>query len=329
MNMSDNANDGFGVDFENLGPVTERKTPSQTDPRCGFFPDMTVEEYFADPIEEGSLSNSGIKILLADTPLEFAWQHPRLNPAAQPTIVADTAAGRRGDIVHQLALGKGRGYAVGDFKAWQSNEAKAFRDNAIEAGLTPIKRADFEEAEVMAEVVKEKIRVALDGADYMTEVPIVWKEPVGGAGQYIYLRGMLDVWCPERLIILDPKITDRISNGPPGKFALQNHLVEMGYDRQASLYMRGIEQLMPEAENRVRFENLLVRPKEPFVARRISYDRTFLRTAIFECREAFRTFAECQKRGVWPGYPEEAELVAMPPWIENRRLARELQEDEV
>lgn len=321
--------DDHDIHFENLGEIKERETPTMLDSRCGFFPEMPVEDYFADPIIEGSLSNSGIKILLGETPLEFAWQHPRLNPDAQPSIVADTVAGRRGDIVHQLALGKGRGYAVGDFKTWQSGDAKAFRDNAIEQGLTPIKRADFEEAEVMAEVVREKIKIALDGADYFTEVPIIWKEPIGGSGQFIYLRGMLDVWCPERLIILDPKITDRISNGPPGKFALQNHLVEMGYDRQAALYMRGIEQLIPAAENRVKFENLLVRPKEPFVSRRIVYDRTFLRTAIFECREAFRIFADCQKRGEWNGYSEDAETVAMPPWIENRRLARELAEDEV
>lgn len=303
-----------------------RRSICAGDSRCGFFPDMGNDEYFADPIEEGSLSQSGIKILLKETPLEFAFQHPRINLNAAPDIVSDSVAMRRGDVVHQLALGKGKGYAVGDFPAWQSKEAKSFRDNAIADGLTPIKRKDFEDAEVMAEVLVEQIERACDGADYQTEVAVIWREPVGSG--FIYLKGRFDVWCPEKLLILDPKITERLSNGGAGENLVQRHAINMGWDRQAALYIRAVEVLMPETEGRVRFENLMVKPSEPFVARRVRYDRTWLRSSIFECKDAFYRFAECQNSGIWPSYPDEAEVLLMPAWEEKRRIERELAGDE-
>lgn len=315
----------FEDDFGNLADVRQKVSECASDPRCGFFPDMSNEEYFADPIEEGSLSQSGIKLLLEETPLEFAYQHPRLNLDAAPDMVAESIAMRRGDVVHQLALGKGKGYAVGDFKTWQSNDAKAFRDRAIADGLTPIKRADFEEAQIMAEVVREQIKRACDGADYQTEVAVIWTEPVGSG--FIYLKGRFDVWCPEKLLILDPKITEKVSSGSGGKYTFHRHALNMAWDRQAALYIRAVERLMPETENRVRFENLLIKPKEPFVARRIGYDKAWLRTAIFECKDAFYTFADCQQKGVWPSYPDYAETLLLPPWEEKRRLERELKED--
>jgi len=321
--MNDQRDEEFLADFNRDALPELPENPNLSDPVCGFFPDMTAEEYHGDPVEEGSLSNSGIKILLAETPLDFGFQHPRINPAAKEKAL-ETVAGLRGDLVHQLALGKGRGYAVIDAADWRTKAAQEFRAAALEAGETPVLKKAFEAAQVMAEVVVERIKRALDGADYLTEVAIVWREetPVGP----IYLRGRLDVWCPERLIILDPKITAVIGDGGPGREQVQRHAVSMGWDRQAALYERGVSRLMPEAEMRVRFGNLLVKPDEPFTSRLLWPSTTMKRSALHQCLPALETFARCMAAGRWPGYPDEGETLELPSYEERRRLAEELGE---
>jgi len=313
--------DDFLSDFDRDAPPKPSPRPDLDDPRVGFFPDMTPEEYFADPIEEGSLSNSGISILLAETPMDFACQHPRLNPDAIEDA-RKSAAVLRGDIVHQLALGKGRGYAVGDFKDWRTKAAQSFREEAEAAGKTPVLIEPFEAAEVMAEILRERFEEVLDGAEYFTECPIIWREdtPAGT----IYMRGMLDVWCPSKGIILDPKISERLYDGPPGKHVVSNHAVAMGWDRQAALYSRGVGRLMPQLEGRVRFGNIMVKPKAPFTSRLLWPDETMTISALAECRPAMLRFAECMKTGAWPSFPVEGEPLSLAPWEERRRLDKDL-----
>lgn len=291
--------------------------PKGADPRCGLFPDMSTEDYFADPIEEGSLSQSGIKILEGKTPLEFAFQHPRLNPDYAET--AKRAAHiRRGDLVHQLALGKGKGYAIGNFKDWRTNDSKAFREDAEARGLTAVLEKEYATAEVLAGVIREYIAELLQGAEYQTEVPVIWREdtPKGS----IYMRGMLDVWCPDLGVIIDPKVTERLYDGVAGEFIVNKHFSSMGWDRQAALYKRGVEMVLPELANKVKFINLLIAPAEPFVCRPVYPDQTMLMTALYECREPMMKFAECMASGDWPSFPIEPQPVSLSPWEENRRL---------
>lgn len=311
--------DDFGLeDFPT--PATPAR-PDLEDPRVGFFPNLSPLEYHADPIEEGSLSNSGIKVLLSESPLDFAFQHPRINPAAKEKVL-ETVTGQRGDLVHQLALGKGRGYAVGNFADWRTAAAKDFREKALEDGLTPCLKHQFEEAEVMAEVIVERVKRILDGASYETEVAIIWRETTP-AGE-IYMRGLLDIWCEERAIILDPKVTPLLGNGKPGEEKINRHMVNMGWDYQAALYVRGVERLRPDLERKVRFGNLMIKPEEPFTARLLWPDMIARRTALYEAREAMLLFAKCQQSGRWPGYPEEGEALSLPTFVENRRLEAEI-----
>lgn len=318
---TDNSLDEFYEDFDMAGEIAPAARPDLEDPRVGFFPDMPTEDYFADPIEEGSLSQSGIKILLDETPLDYAFQSPRHNPEAVEKA-AKSAAMRRGDLVHQLALGKGRGYAIGDFPDWRTKAAGEFRKAAEAEGLCPALRHAFEEAEVMAEVIQERVKRVLDGASYETEVPIVWLEetPAGP----IYCRGMLDIWCRERATILDPKVTANLGNGRPGAEKVERHAVNMGWDLQAGFYTRGVERLIPELDGRVRFGNLMIKPEAPFTSRLLWPSITAKRTAIYQARPAMLLFAQCQAAGRWPAYPEEGETLELPSFEENRRLEAEI-----
>jgi len=304
------------LDDFNMDAAPQAGAPPH-DPRTGMFPDMTAEQYFADPIEEGSISNSGLKILDAETPLDFAFQHPRLNPEKLPEARA-SAAKRRGDIVHQLALGKGRGYEVGDFGDFKTKAAREWRDEVEATGKTPVLRHVYEPAEIMAEVLKERIDAALQGKPYITEVPIIWAEntPFGK----VYARGMLDVWCEELATILDPKVTALLHDGRPGEYKINKHAVAMGWDRQAAWYKRGVERILPHLANKVRFGNLMVKPDEPFTSRLLWPSEVMRMTALHEMIPQVNRFAHCMATGNWPSYPDEGENFDLAPWEENRRL---------
>ena len=309
-----NEPDNFRDDF-NLGDPKPKDVAAEPNREgWGIFPDFDLEAYYADPCPDPSLSNSGMSYLLAETPLDFAYQHPRLNPDAER--LEATVAQRRGDVVHQLALGKGRGYAVADFADWRTKDAKAFRDNAIADGLTPIKRADFEEAEIMAGVIRQRIKEVLDGADYQTEVAFMYQEET--AAGPIWVRGLMDVWCPELGVILDPKVTPQLYDEAIGR-----HMINMGWDRQAALYSHAVGKIMPELAGRVRFADLMVKPKAPFTSRVVSIEKAWYYSAVKQCERAFEIFGRCLYEGRWPGFGSQVEHIPCPPWEAKRREQEE------
>lgn len=309
----------FREDFD-LGEAREKAPSAAEASREGWrlIPDVDLEAYYADQLTpDPSLSNSGMKLLLNETPLDFAFNHPRLNPDAE--AIAATVAQRRGDVVHQLALGKGRGYAIGEFADWRTGAAKAFRDEAIAEGLTPIKRADFDEAEIMAGVIRDRIKEALDGAAYETEVAIIWQEQTS-AGP-IWCKGLMDVWCEELATILDPKTTARLYDG-----TVERHLLDMGWDRQASLYPHGVGMVRPELAGRVKFADLMVKPKPPFTSRLVGIDKAWEYSSIKQCQLAIERFGRCLYAGRWPGFGTSVDRLVMPSWEDKRREAAELGE---
>lgn len=305
----------FGQDFDvDLSAPRPAKVAPIQPGREGWriIPDVDLVAYYADDLgTPPSISNSGIGVLLKETPLDFAFQNPRLNPDAVERA-KETAAMRRGDVVHQLALGKGAGYAVADFADWRTKDAKSFRDNAIADGLTPIKRADFEDAEIMAAAIKDRIDEVLEGAAYQTEVAFMYQEPTPSGP--VWVRGLLDVWCEERAVILDPKVTANLYD-----HNIQRHLINMGWDRQGALYSHGVGMALPDLAGRIRFADLMIKPSAPFTSRLVSTEKAWTYSSLRLCQRAIETFGACLKAGKWPGFGDQVDYVEMPVWESRNR----------
>lgn len=277
----------------------------------GLYPELSASYFTENLTPTPYLSQSGIKTLLSETPFDYR------NPSKRKSDDMNF-----GSIVHALALGKGSKFIVSPHDEYRTNAAKSWRDEQIHMGLIPIKADKYADAEKIALVIQEKIRVALDGADYETEVPFFWWEwPHGDATddavRATWCGGMLDVWCDERSIALDPKVTGAVS-GPLRAF------VNFGWDLQAAWYRRGLESIFPDRAGRIRFANILVKPMEPFTSRLISINEAWRHGAERECLRALRIFQECTRTGVWPGYPETVEEMDAPSWL----LAQRMMEDE-
>lgn len=287
----------------------------------GIYHDITPTQYFGNLTPERALSASGVKTLLSATPAEFH---------APPK--KDSAVMRRGDVSHQLALGKGKGYAVGDYATWGSKGAPLFKADAEAAGLTPIKVAEFEEcrrqAEVMrtlieqtltdlnggVEVVRDDVRIKEHSLTrYHTETVMVWREET--AAGPIWCKLMADVWCPALDIILDPKFTARLSDG-----VFENHATAMGWDLQDSWYRRGARAVTDS--DRTRFANLCVHPDAPNVNRAREADEATRSSCEVEIDRAKEIFGRCLYANDWPGYPRGIEPWTAKAWTINERMTR-------
>lgn len=253
----------------------------------GFYPNVTPEQYFAEPCPEPALTNSGITILTNECPAKFAYAHPAIGQPPEET--RKSSALYRGALVHRLALGKGAEYALSPYDAYRSNEAKEWRDQTEAAGLIPVKEAEFEQAEAMAERLRKRIADHLDGAEYQTEVVVAWQE------NGLWCRAMLDIWCPDLMLALDLK-TCRGANDDAIDRAFAN-----GYGRQDAWYRRGIGAATGDP-GRARFGFLFVESDAPHVGRFAESSEHMRFGSEGECLRALETFERCMKSGEWPEY---------------------------
>lgn len=279
----------------------------------GFYPDITCDQYFAEPCPAPALTNSGIKLLApaGAAPAKFAHHHPAIGQPAEE--VRETASQYRGKLVHRLALGKGADYAVSPHEEYRSKEAKAWKAEQEEAGIIPVRPAMMEDAKQMASVITARIEAAVDGHPYETEVVIAWIEEMSQGP--VWCRGMLDVWCPSLMLALDVKTCKDASDE-----AITRQFAN-GYATQHCWYKRGLEKLTAE-HGRVRFGFLFVEDEPPFLSRPAVATEGFRHGAELEVKRALAIFSDCLSRGEWPGY--EAATVSPPPWLINRWSSAEL-----
>lgn len=250
-----------------------------------------------------ALSYSGIKVLLEKTPLDFIT--PRDKKSDEMGF---------GTIVHKMALGKGGEFEVSPFDDYRTKDARAWRDDCIMNNRIPIKADKFADASAMAKIIQERIKRAIDGAIYETEVPFFWIE------NGIWFSGMLDVWCAERFTVIDPKTTGNVHD-------FQREIVKFNYHIQSALYRRGLDAIFPENAGRHQFKILPIATEPPYGSRLINISEAWRTGADMDINRAARIFAECERTGVWPGYPDE-ETMDEPSWQAKLRMEREMMSDD-
>ena len=269
----------------------------------GFHPQLTCEDYFAEPCPSPALTNSGVRTLLNACPARFAFEHPAIGQPEESR--KSTAAMYFGSLVHRLALDKGDDYAISPFDEYRTKEAKAWRDETEAAGKIAVKPADFERASVMATAIKEGIQRETRDQPYQTEVVMAWRKQVNGFP--IWCRAMIDVWCPALNLALDVKTC-----ADAGDKSI-NRAFATGYAFQDTFYRGGIETLTGE-HGRTRFGFLFIEKDAPFLSRYAECDEAFRHGAQISISHAEATFAACMKSGDWPGYQP---ITASPPawWL--------------
>lgn len=272
-------------------------------PALGLHRDLPNSEYHAD---KTSLSSSGArKLLPPSTPAKFRYEQDN------PQVTTKTFD--YGNAAHKLVLGNGPELVLVDHDTWTTKTAKAEVTEARARGGIPLKQRELDMVKAMAAAIRQHpLAAALLDPDHGTpEQSGFWLDGPTG----IRRRVRFD-WLPAarfgRLIVPDYKTADDASDE-----AMQKSIAKYGYNQQAAWYEEAAEALGVGGSDS---ELLLIaqEKKPPYLVNVIGFDFFSREIGRAKNRVAIEKFAECTASGIWPGYGDEPNYLALPGWAENR-----------
>ncbi|MGY4902523.1 PD-(D/E)XK nuclease-like domain-containing protein [Streptomyces sp. 900116325] len=283
--------------------MTSTIEPVATAPELGIHPDLSNADYHAD---KTSLSSSGArKLLPPSTPAAFRYEQDHPQPA--------TKTFDYGNAAHKLVLGNGPELALIEHDTWTTKAAKAKVTEARERGAIPLKQHEMDMVTAMAAAIQKHPLAAalLDPAYGAPEQSGFWLDGPTG----IRRRVRFD-WLPSaqsgRLVIPDYKTAADASNR-----VMQKEIEKYGYNQQADWYEEAARALGLGGDDA---ELLLIvqEKKAPYLINVIGIEFGSRIIGGAKNRTAINTFAECTATGIWPGYGDEPNYLALPGYAENR-----------
>ncbi|MEO8034669.1 MAG: PD-(D/E)XK nuclease-like domain-containing protein [Acidobacteriota bacterium] len=268
--------------------------------------DCSSSLYHSDP-NGPSLSASMAGTLLNKSEFHAYLTHPKMGKLPFKATKPMSA----GTLIHPLVLGKGiDDIAVLDFPNYKTKAAQEARDAASECHQTPILRADYEDAVLVAKDVRE----SLDDMGYslsgISEAVVTWYED-SSLGP-VKCRAMVDHLRLDIVTIFDLKTAN--SAHPR---AIQSHISEYGYDIQESAYRSALRKLVPDSAGHEQFKFLFVETMPVGSARRslitpCRLSGKFRAIGENRWRRAVETWAKCLRDDLWHGYADDKEVEIEP-----------------
>jgi hypothetical protein len=277
--------------------------------------DVSEDEYFADPCERSSLSQSIAKTIVTES-LLHAWQvHPKLG--AQPRKPTD--ATNTGHIIHKLLLGKGAAVEVLNVKEYRSNADKALRDEALAAGRIPVKAHEYEKLQMAAESIRANL--AIEGVSLRGESEVAFEFTDQGKNGPVLCRARMDHVVFEQGLIYDIK---SISSAHPDQCA--KHMTEYGYDIQHHVYTtRCLAQYLPERQGRIDMQFCFVEVEPPYAVTVARPSGAMRELGAARWERAKYRWERALETNHWPAYASGGAPVELEPspWA----LSKELRND--
>lgn len=265
----------------------------------GIYDGLDEAVYHADP----ALSASGAKRLLPPN-CPALFKHDRDNGGRPNKQAFDI-----GHAAHAAVLGVGLELAVIDADDWRTKAAKEARDAAYSEGKCPVLAKEKATVDAMALEIRRHPRASalLDPEHGRPEVSVFWKDEKRGIDR----RARFD-WLPHgdggQLVVPDYKTT---SSAEPRAFA--RSVFAFGYDMQAVFYMDAIR-AAGLAED-VSFVFIAQETTAPYLITVHELDFASLLLGRARVDEACSVFRRCTETDTWPGYSDDIELIAPPPWL--------------
>jgi hypothetical protein len=277
--------------------------------QAGVYDGMPEDVYLRDPVAGGSLSCSGAKKLLPPScPAKFRYE---LEHPAEPS-----EAMQLGSAAHKMVLGAGPDIKVVPFDAWRTNEAKAQRDEAREAGLQPMLAPAYERVAAIAEAVRQHPLASrlFDPGRGKPEQSLFWDDPEFG----ITRRCRLD-WLPEagggRLIIPDFKTC---TSADPG--AISRSVANFSYHMQEDWYVAGVQAIFPGAD--VAFVFVFQETEPPYLVSVVQLRAEDVAAGHRRNRRAMEIYRDCVAANSWPDHQPDGDItmISLPRWAREDYL---------
>lgn len=265
--------------------------------------DIPADEYHADPVEGGSLSSSGARLLLPPS-CPALFKHRRESPQP-PKREYDF-----GHAAHKLVLGEGADIVIVRADNWRTNAAKEQRDTAYAAGKVPLLEDEYEKAVEMAAAVRtHSIANALLQRG-KAEQTLVWQDPSG-----VWRRALVD-WLPThsgRPILVDYKTTQSADLN-----SIRKSVANFGYHQQAPWYLDGFTAL--GLGEKPAFVFIFQEKTAPYLVTVVQLDDVALQVGRALNQQAIEIYRDCTEADLWPTYTQDIELVSLPRWAQHAYL---------
>lgn len=273
----------------------------------GVYRGMAESVYHSDPCASVSLSSGVLRRLINGTPAHAYAAHPRLGGGDDG---AGTPRTDFGSAAHRYVLGRGAEVAVLPFSDFRKKEAQEARDEARKERKIPLLLEQFNAVQKLvapARAVLDTIAAGIGEA----EVSIVWTERFLVDGEWFEFtcRARLDMWWLESLLIIDYKTCSDCSPETFGRL-----LFSQDYDLQRAFYLRGVTKLFGHG---ARF-GFLAQEMDTGICCLHEPDEHSTELAAAMVEQGMRTWAQCLKRGEWPGYGTQVHAATMPAWKAQR-----------
>lgn len=259
------------------------------------------------------LSATIANILINQSPLH-AWNaHRHLNPNYQEEQKKEFDIGT---IAHALMLEGIHVAEVLDFPDWRTNKAKEAREIARLNKKVPILKKDYDDVAAMVEAGKIQLASYPDvfPAPGTPERRITWE------WDGVHCKAILD-YLPDSLVC----ITDyKTRNGSADPEVISKAIFNEGWDIKAAFYIRAVKSIDPKADPR--FYYVCQETFAPYALSVNGLAPDALMIGEKKAMYAVEKWRECMETGAWSGYPTDVCYATVPPWEENRWLARELKE---
>lgn len=269
----------------------------------------TEEEYFADPCEIPSLSQSVAHTLVSESPRHGWLQHPKLGGhRGDPTTATD-----EGHVLHKILLGKGADIAIMRFNDFRSKASQEERDAALAAGKIPMLEYKLDQI-ALAAYQLQKTCTAM-GYEFTgeSEVPIEWY--ARGAHGPVLCRSRLD-----HLILSDGRIFDVKKTRNANPDYLRRNLHTLGYDIQATAYTRAVEALRPDLQGRIDMTFLFMELTPPYSVVPADLSGVFREIGAMRWERAVQLWERCLSRDEWPSYCSSRITLDAPTYIIQQEL---------
>lgn len=280
--------------------------------------DVTEDEYFRDPCQVPSLSQSIAQVMIEESPLHAWSRHPRLG-GAQLEVEEDpreTAAKQRGKAMHRLILGKGADVAVLAADNFRLKASQEWKKERLAEGKVPMLARVYDEMVAAVETIRGNL--AMLGVEFEgeSEVAIEWRET--GEHGPVLCRGRLDHIIPARGRIYDLKTIRSAHPDMCGK-----HSCEFGYFIQDAAYRSALSKLHPELEGRVEMIYLFVEVEPPYAVNFGPLDGELRELGETYWQRAIFLWERCLRRNEWPAYVDPRNpmpRIMAPGWYAKRLM---------
>lgn len=261
----------------------------------GIYDNVPEAQYHASP----GISKHALD-LIAQNPMKYMHA---LNEPREPS-----AAMKAGSLLHCMVLEPDQveqKFVIAPEVNKRTKEGRATlayfeTENAEKTVLTP---AEWETAEGMATAVKEHPLASVIFGDGRPEVSICWNDPETGS----LCRSRID-WIPNGLNCL----VDLKSAIDASFSAFARAAKNYRYHVQDAFYCEGAQQVGLTSYDRFLF--VVVENKPPYCVALYELDAEARNTGRQLFRRDLRTYSECLKQQIWPGYPEGVRILSLPKW---------------